>query len=334
MNEQIVIFKNEKIGDLIHSYNAIKKIISDNKDKKIIIFLSHYNYEMKFLFDYKNVYIKVITEKISILDKLKILLYFFNNKIVEVYILKPSIYFFILPLIFFKKIRYNGICVNKINYYRPPVFLRKFLNNYVINDRGTKKIRRSIHDLHLDLLNKVDLSYNFQSIINKNQLNKDKYLLIHFNKFKFSTLYWGLEELYQIIETLKEKFDFIILTNDLNDKETNNILTNKYSNFENTKVKYLPDVKGKAFFDIIGNAKLVLAFHGMITSIAAIQNTYVIDLFNCKINNKNDFYKYKNAFHEFKPKLKNYEFLIPKKDFLVTINRIKKLIKNGRKINS
>ena len=47
-------------------------------------------------------------------------------------------------------------------------------------------------------------------------------------------------------------------------------------------------------------------------------DTYVIDLFNCKIDNKNDFYKYKNAFHEFKPKLKNYEFLIPKKDFLVT----------------
>ena len=53
-------------------------------------------------------------------------------------------------------------------------------------------------------------------------------------------------------------------------------------------MKYLPDVKGKAFFDIIGNAKLVLAFHGMITSIAAIQNTYVIDLFNCKIDNKNE----------------------------------------------
>ena len=66
---------------------------------------------------------------------------------------------------------------------------------------------------------------------------------------------------------------------------------------------------------------------------AAIQNTKVIDLFNCEINSKNDFYKYKNAFHEFVPKLKNYEFMIPKKNFNITVNRIKNLLLNGRKIN-
>ena len=33
-----------------------------------------------------------------------------------------------------------------------------------------------------------------------------------------------------------------------------------------------------------GNANLVISFHGMITSIAAIQNTNVLDLFNCEIN--------------------------------------------------
>ena len=61
MNEKIVIFKNEKTGDLIHSYNAIKKIISNNANKEIIIYLSYYNFEMRFLFDSNNVRVKCIT---------------------------------------------------------------------------------------------------------------------------------------------------------------------------------------------------------------------------------------------------------------------------------
>ena len=64
----------------------------------------------------------------------------------------------------------------------------------------------------------------------------------------------------------------------------------------------------------------------MITSIAAIQNTKVLDLFNCDIQNKKDFYRYKNAFHEFKPKLNNYEFIIPKKNLEVSIKKIKEII--------
>ena len=78
---------------------------------------------------------------------------------------------------------------------------------------------------------------------------------------------------------------------------------------------------------------IVISFNGTITSMAAIQKTKVIDLFNCKINSVEDFYKYKNAFHEFVPKQKNYEFIIPKKNFSITINRIKNLLTNGRKIN-
>ena len=29
MNEKIIIFKNDKIGDLIHAYNAIQNIINN-----------------------------------------------------------------------------------------------------------------------------------------------------------------------------------------------------------------------------------------------------------------------------------------------------------------
>ena len=68
MNEKIIIFKNDKIGDLLHSYNAIQDIINKNLNKKVLIFLSQYNSEMKFLFKSNNVSFKTITEKINIKD--------------------------------------------------------------------------------------------------------------------------------------------------------------------------------------------------------------------------------------------------------------------------
>ena len=72
MDDQIVIFKNEKIGDLIHSISSIKNIISRCPNQRINIFLSHYNSEMKFLFLNRNVKFHIISEKTNILDKLKI----------------------------------------------------------------------------------------------------------------------------------------------------------------------------------------------------------------------------------------------------------------------
>ena len=88
MNEEIIIFKNDKIGDLLHAYNAIQVIINKNLDKKVLIFLSHYNSDMRFLFKSKNVSFKIITEKINLKDKFKLFFFFLKNNIKEVYIKK------------------------------------------------------------------------------------------------------------------------------------------------------------------------------------------------------------------------------------------------------
>lgn len=338
MDEQIVIFKNEKTGDLIHSVSSIRQIISKNSNNRINIFLSHYNSEMKFLFEDDNVAFHIITEKIKFKDKLKVFNFFLKNKIKKTYIFKPSFFLYLLPLFFkLKSIKFYGICVNNNKYYRPPLILRSLLERFVINDRGTKKIRKSINDLHLNLvLNKDKFNYNLATLDKKN-LNDENikdYFFIHFNKFKFNMLNWNLNDFFKIVDELKSINKNIVLTNDLNDKDTNKLILNKYSGPSTKGIYYYPDAKGEFFFNLIGNAKLVVAFHGMITSIGAIQKVKVLDLFNCDIKNKDDFYKYKNAFHEFKPKLNNYEFLIPKEDFNETINKIKKLITNGRKINN
>ena len=252
--------------------------------------------------------------------------------------MKPSYFLFLLPLFYnYKSISFYGICVNNKNYYRPPLYARKFLKRFVINDRGTKNIRESINDLHLNLiLNKNKSGYKLATIEKQNIKNKKfkNYILIHFNKFKFNKLNWKLNDFFRIVDELKSFSDQLIITNDINDEETNILIKKKYSKHSDNKIFYLPNIKGEEFFDIIGNANLVLSFHGMITSIAAIQNTKVLDLFNCEIKNKLDFYRYKNAFHEFKPKSSNYEFIIPKKDLSKSINKIKYIITNGRKINN
>ena len=168
----------------------------------------------------------------------------------------------------------------------------------------------------------------------KSELNKKSYILVHYNKFKFSKLNLGLSDLYILIDKLKKLDKRIVLTNDLNDNQTNNLLLEKFKNKNDQFVDYYPNIKAEHLFKLIGNAKIVISFHGSITSMAAIQKTKVIDLFNCEINSIEDFYKYKNAFHEFVPKLKSYEFMIPKKNFNITINRIENLLVNGRKINN
>ena len=52
-NKKIIIFKNDRLGDLLHSVPAIINVIEQNPDKKIIIFLSKISKNFYFLFKKK-----------------------------------------------------------------------------------------------------------------------------------------------------------------------------------------------------------------------------------------------------------------------------------------
>ena len=67
--KKIIIFKNEATGDLIHSREAIYNIINSNKDKEIILYLSHINKEFTFLFSGENLTFKFINHNLSLLEK-------------------------------------------------------------------------------------------------------------------------------------------------------------------------------------------------------------------------------------------------------------------------
>ena len=83
-DKKIVIFKNDRLGDLLHSVPAIKNIIEKNSDKEIIIFLSKISKNFYFLFKKKNTKLKVLNYHLSILEKIRILIYLITNNLLPI----------------------------------------------------------------------------------------------------------------------------------------------------------------------------------------------------------------------------------------------------------
>ena len=338
-NENIIIFKNDRIGDLIPSVPAINLLINNNQDKKIIIYLSNINYKMKFLFEKKNVEVIKVKYSLSIMNRISILLFFMMNKISKVYIMRPKNFFFLLPFFFFyKKIQFFALCVNSNNNYRRPKnFFRKYLSNYVINDRETKKIRPSRKELQLNLVDRdwkkklVEKEYDLEISDQLKKILPIEYCLIHYKKNVFEKLSWGRDGLLQIITHLNKYYSKIILINDIEGGSDNEFFKGIYdwfdfktrnSSINNHNVIYLENIDGLDLFNVIKKAKKTIACHGTITLLGNLVNTPILDLFNCEINSNKDFYQYKNSFHEHVPK-NNYDFIIPNKDIDKTLRKMK-----------
>ena len=129
-----VVFKNDAVGDLVHSLRAINNIISSNE--KVTIFLSEISEKFRFLVKDHKVEVKILNYHLSVIEKIKLIFFLINNGIDNVYILSPKSFYFFLPIIF-RKIKFYAICINNINNYkRPNAFLRKFFFKYEVNDRG------------------------------------------------------------------------------------------------------------------------------------------------------------------------------------------------------
>ena len=328
----------------MHALKAIYFIIQNNKDSIVHIFLSELNYELKNLLIFKNTRIYKLSNKLKIINKIFLFSFFLKKKISQVFILRAESFFFLLPLIFYnKKIKFSAICVVNKNYQRPNNFLKKYLSNYLVNNRGTTKIRKSILKLQNELVENKAENLKLKELNNNNNLKKflpKNYIYFHFNRFKFNERGWDINELYLILDSLKIFKKKIVISNDINDEKTNEILKKNFSFYENNEsfiinedIFYLPNIKGEDFYNTIKFSDLVIAFHGSITSIAAINDVPVLDMFHIILKSKNDFYNYKNAFHEFKFKKNNYEFTVPSTSLDKTIKKIIYLLTKGKKLS-
>lgn len=335
-NNQIIIFKNDAVGDLTHSLPAINKIITNHKDCQIIIYLSEKSKNFNFLIKDKNVLFRTINYNLNFLDKFKLIKILFKTNISKIFILTPKNFYFFLPF-FFRSIKFYAICVDNLdNYKRPSNFLRKYLTKYVINHRDATYKRNSTSSIQLKLVNHSNnnqvVNYNFKSSNNflDNYMNKN-YAYFHIKQKIISELKWSDKDLELLFSTILKHYENIFITRDIEEtiKKKNydfryNLVDISKSDVlqNNSKIFIFDNIEGIDLFNVINNSRKIIAFHGMMTNLAALNKKKVLDLFFCKINNKKDYQSYRNSFYEFKPVYKDYDFTIPSSDINKTLKKM------------
>ena len=334
--DQIIILKNDAVGDLVHSLAAIDNIIKKYNNHKIVIYLSERSKKFSFLIRGDNIEFRFIKYRLGLSEKIKLFLALYNNSIKKIFILSPKSFYFYLPIFFLKK-NFYAICLDGLDKYkRPNEFLRKFLSKYVINDRSAKYKRPSTKNIQISLTEnvtkKIQQKYIFE---NKNDfLNKYidmEYAYFHIKSQTIKKLGWSDNDIYILFDEILKFHKNIFVTRDIEDL----IIKKDYAfNYNKVDLKtlnldksdsniYLFDnIEGEDLFNLINNSKKVIAFHGMMTNLASLNYKKVLDLFFCEINNYKQYAQYRNSFYEFKPSYQGYDFTIPSKDIRKTIKKI------------
>lgn len=338
-NNYVIIFKNDAVGDLTQSLKAINKITKVYNNQKILIFLSERSKKFNFLIQAENIEFRKISYNIGILEKFKIFYFILTNKISDIFILAPKNFYFYLPLLF-RNIKFYALCINgDNNYKRPSNFFRKYLFKYEINDRSAKYRREHTSTIQQKLINKeynnkkdLIVKTKISSFLEKNLPNN--YMYLHLKKKIIQKLGWNANNLSELFNFLLKYYDNLVITQDIEKEFNLNFIkeTYNYIDFENqiidmkdknSKIILFDNIEGEDLYNTIIKSSKILAFHGMMTNLGAIEKKKITDMWYCEINNYTDYRNYRNAFYEFKPKYKGYDFIIPSKDIKKTIKKLK-----------
>ena len=338
MNYKIVIFKNDAVGDLTQSLHAINNIIIKNKDKKILIYLSERSNDFSFLIKKKqNVEIKNIKYDLTFFEKIKIIFFILKNDISKVYILTPKSFYFLLPLLF-KNTKFYGLCVDGPNKYkRPNEFLRKHLFKYIVNDRAAIFKRDSTTKIQNELTTDTDIDDNFKFSVNiekSNFLKKhlpDEYIYFHLKKKTIDKLNWQIQDLNKLFNKFLNHYKHVVFTKDIEKDSISDSFRKNYNVLDfssqeyfkkNNNIFFFDNIEGENLYNTIKYSSKVIAFHGMMTNLASLEKKPVLDLWYCNLKNWDSYRSCRNAFYEFKPRYKGYDFIIPSKNFAKTIRKI------------
>tara|TARA_B110000238_G_scaffold53127_1_gene58024 strand:- start:1125 stop:2171 length:1047 start_codon:yes stop_codon:yes gene_type:complete len=336
-NNHVLILKNDAVGDLCQSLTAINNIIETNKDKKILIYLSERSEKFNFLIKGTNIIFKKLNYDLSFIEKFKLIYFLYTSKISDIYILTPKNFYYYLPYIF-RNIKFHALCINgPKNYKRPNEYLRKFLYKYLVNDRGAIYKRDHTSEIQNKLTIKNNLHSRKKICIDGSEYLKshlpNNYIYFHIKKSITDKLSWDISALKLLFDELLKYYDYVVITKDIEKDQQLNNINNKFNVVDfntkqasykniNSKIILFDNIEGQDLYYTIRNSTKILAFHGMMTNLGAIEYKKVIDLWFCDINNFNDYRNYRNAFYEFKPVYKGYDFTIPSKDILKTIKKI------------
>ncbi len=332
--KKIIIFKNDRTGDLFTSLNAINKIINKHENDCIEIFLSKLNYKFNFILSKINY--RVFNINLSIIEKFIILFHFIRNEVDTAYILTPKNFYYYLPLLF-PKTKFYGIII-KAKRNRPANFLIKYLFKYVVIDRINVKKRNSTYNIQEELVdfanNKNCLNFTikkkFNFILPKN------YIFFHYKLSLFKNLLkWDLDKVDQFIDFLSKKHENIVFTSELNNDKVNDHFINKYTtydfktreskNLDKKNIIFLNNLDGENLFYIIKNSIKVISPEGIMTHIGYFSKIKTLALLHFNLKNSEDFKSQIISCKEWFPP-DNYEYCVLKKDFEDSVRKLQNRI--------
>ena len=230
--KKIIIFKTDRVGDLLHLSGCIRSIYENFKDSKITLICSNHNFQIAKNYPFIENYI--ILEKGNYL---KTLFHHFNilrsTKHSHLFILDGKNGSFFMSY-FIKAETRSALCFWKVkqlfnfkySIYRPNKFLLKFFfNNYIICDENYSNTQIKYQDLYFKLLENIKIKINsrknhyvlndeFDSIFlnfYKKYINKN-YCIFHFDERWDKYKKEDLNNCLKIINILSSKMKVLITT--------------------------------------------------------------------------------------------------------------------------
>ena len=305
----ILIFKNDRVGDLLHHSCIINNIKQNFKLSKITLVCSRYNYSIA-----KNY--KFIDELI-VSDDQNIALFYFKNfktfqkKFEFVFILdgkKSSI----LTSLFVKTNKRVTVCYKKtknffgLNYniYRPSqLILKLFFKEFIYSDENYENTEILYQKIYLKLLEKCNIKIfdnknlyllqkdqqnDFENLKKKMNLDK-KYCVFHLDEKMNQLNNDELENINTLIKNLSKKLK-IVLTTGIYSFKYENYFDQKYKNYnyedllknnlnvdENQIILKNMPIDLFAFF--LNNSEINISFHaGPVVNISAALDKRIIDI--------------------------------------------------------
>ena len=332
--KKVIIFKNDRTGDLFTSLNAINKIINKHENDYIEIFLSKLNYKFNFILSRINY--RVFNINLSIVEKFIIFFYFIKNDVDTAYILAPKNFYYYLPLLF-PKTKFYGITI-KAKRNRPANFLIKYLFKYVIIDRINIKKRNSTYNIQEKLIDfendknclNLSIKKNFDFVLPKN------YIFFHYKLSLFKNLLkWDLNKIDEFINFLSKKHENIVFTSELNNDKLNNHFINKYTtydfktgeskNLDRENIVFLNNLDGENLFYIIRNSKKIISPEGIMTHIGYYCKIRTLALLHFNLESSEDFRSQIISCKEWFPP-DNYQYCVLKKNFKDSIRKLQNRI--------
>ena len=279
MSKKIIVFKTDRVGDLIYFSPCLKNIKENKKDSSITLVCSKYNYQIAKNYKFIDKFI-IIDESFFFVILLKNFKDFFLTKYSYLFQYDGKSRSYLISY-FVRAVNKSTICfikwkkIFKFSYrvFRPQkFFLNIFFDNFLYCDERYSTDSNKIHyqTLYFNLLEKLNfhiynkknlffLDDSLESVYNlfyKNIIN-DKYVLFHFDEKWDRCTALDFENSLNLINKLSKKSKVIISTG-LKDFKYLKYLKDKFSTYYYKDNKFLPINKKNKVVYVVNNLPLNL----------------------------------------------------------------------------